>query len=172
MGTGKKEDFLTTNKARNAIMAKKFEDLFSKTQADMVSRSLDYVENRADDIFIHCSYEEGRITCNVFYRINGKVVRRSKVNDALTYEEKKSFQYNISDARQQQLVHAINDNIEEMAKLCKEENQPVPAEIKIRYNVRKNSMKSEFGYDLLYSNKPDVRITDIFDAWFSKIKNE
>jgi hypothetical protein len=153
-------------------MAKEFEDNFSAIHADMVSVCLEYVENKADDIFIHCSYEEGRITCNVFYRVNGMIVRRSKVNDALTDEEKKTFQYDVSDARQQQLVHIINDEIEKIAKLCKAASQPVPTEMKIHYNVKKNSMKVDCCYCLLYSNKPDVRITDIFDSWFNQIKQE
>ncbi len=38
-------------------MSKTFEELFSEIQSDMVSICLEYVENRADKIFIYCSFE-------------------------------------------------------------------------------------------------------------------
>lgn len=152
-------------------MTNQFEDEFSYLQADMISICLEYVSGKADEIFIHCSYEEERISCNVFYKINNILVRRSKVNDALTIEEKQVFQYDTSDNKQQQLVHIINDNIDEIAKLCIAKNLPMPTEMKICYCVKKKSMKAQYCYDLLYSNHPDIRISDIFQSWFNEIRS-
>lgn len=153
-------------------MAKQFEDEFSGLQADMVSICMEYVDGKADEIFIHCSYEEERISCNIFYKINNIIVRRSKVNDALTEEQRRNFQYDTSDNRQQQLVHIVNDNIENIGKLCTAINHPIPTEMKIHYDVSKNSMKAQYCYDLLYTNRPDVRISDIFTAWFNEISQK
>jgi hypothetical protein len=153
-------------------MAKVFEDYFSEIQADMVSVCLEYVEKKADNIFIHCSYEQGVSACNVFYQINGKIVKRSKLNDALTDKQKTSFQYDTSDERQIKLVHIINDNISQIDKLCKENNHPTPTEMKIKYNVAKNSMKADYCYDLLYTNNPDKRVSTIFKAWFEEMSGE
>lgn len=73
-------------------MNKVFEDFFSELQADMVSICLEYVSNNADTIFIYCSFEEKVISSDFFFLINGKVVRKNKLNDAL---EKMKINFNI-----------------------------------------------------------------------------
>jgi hypothetical protein len=150
-------------------MEKVFEDFFTELQADMVSICLEYAANKADEIFIHCSCEQGIVTANVFYRINGVVVRRSKLNDALSDEQKKSFQYDVSDARQQGLNRIVNENIRKIEKVCKDNNRPMPTEMKIRYNVSKNSMKADYSYDLLYTNDENKKVSEIFKKWFEEV---
>ncbi len=49
-------------------MPKVFEDYFSELQANMVAVCLEYVEDRADDIFIYCSYEPKIYAFDVFLR--------------------------------------------------------------------------------------------------------
>jgi hypothetical protein len=150
-------------------MAKLFEDYFSELQADMISVCREYVQNKADNIFVHCLYEADVTTCNVFYKINGTVVKRSKINDALTAEEKRQFQYDVSDERQKQLIHIINDDIEKIATLCKQYSRPMPVEMKIIYDVGKNNMKANYVYDSLYANNPDKNAKSIFNDWFEEI---
>jgi hypothetical protein len=151
-------------------MSKSFEDTFSELQADMVSICLEYVENRADNIFIHCSWEQGVSACNVFYCINGSVVRRSKINDVQTNEQRHNFRYDTSDIRQQKLLTIVNDDLEKIESLCHQNKRPMPTEIKIKYDVTTNSMKANYCYDLLYTNNPDKRVSDIFNDWFEEIK--
>ena len=77
-------------------MNKVFEDYFSELQADMVSICLEYVFERANKIYIYCSYEEGLVSNDFFYNINGKIVERHKLNDALVNEkDKESLTYDI-----------------------------------------------------------------------------
>ena len=49
------------------IMGKIFEDYFSEYQADMVSICLEYVDWRADAIYIYCSYESNTIYGDCFF---------------------------------------------------------------------------------------------------------
>jgi hypothetical protein len=153
-------------------MAKVFEDYFSEFQMDMLSICLEYVENLADEIYIHCSCEQGIVSCNVFFRINGTIVKRSKLNDALPEQQKKNFLYDISDIRQQKLISLVNEDIKRLEMLCKQNNHPVPTELKIQYNVALKSMKSYIGYNLLYTNDPEKRLSQIFDAWFTEVCKE
>jgi hypothetical protein len=44
------------------IEEKSFEDLFSKLQAEKGSICLKYVIEKAEEIFVYCSYEEGMIS--------------------------------------------------------------------------------------------------------------
>ena len=47
-------------------MDKVFEDYFSELQADMVSICMEYVEKRAERIYIYCSFEDNVIS-SVFF---------------------------------------------------------------------------------------------------------
>ncbi|UTR13227.1 DUF600 domain-containing protein [Salipaludibacillus sp. LMS25] len=150
-------------------MSKVFEDKFSELQADMVSICLEYVEDRAEKIFIHCSLEKKLVSSSFFYCINGKVVERHKLNDALDSED--DFQYDTSGERQSGVLNIINDNIVAMLKLCEEYNREMPTEIKLIYNVAENSLKADYRYDMVYSNYPDKSPDDISMEWFDEIKS-
>lgn len=49
-------------------MEKIFEDYFTQFQADMVSVCMDYVEKRADVIYIYCVYERNVLASGFFIR--------------------------------------------------------------------------------------------------------
>lgn len=150
-------------------MNKVFEDFFSELQADMVSICLEYVSNNADTIFIYCSFEEKVISSDFFFLINGKVVRKNKLNDALEKNENK-FQYNTSVDRQRGVMRIINGDIEKIYKLCNEYNREMPTEIKLVYKVDKNSLNAEYKYDLIHTNDPVKTADDISMEWFEQIK--
>ena len=94
-------------------MNKVFEDYFSELQADMVSICLENVEKRADKIYIYCSCEDKNISSCYFYKINGKIVSRSKLNDAINISEE---QYDVSIERQKAVTKVINENIKKIMK--------------------------------------------------------
>ena len=54
-------------------MKEGFEQIFSDIQTDMVSICLEYVEKKADKIYIYASYEAKTISCDFFYSVNGKI---------------------------------------------------------------------------------------------------
>ena len=70
-------------------MEKMFEDYFSEIQADMVSICLEYVEKRAEKIYIYCSFENGMISSGFFYKVNSKIVKKNKLNDVIVDGQKK-----------------------------------------------------------------------------------
>ncbi|UTR13925.1 DUF600 domain-containing protein [Salipaludibacillus sp. LMS25] len=150
-------------------MSKVFEDKFSELQADMVSICLEYVENRADEVYIYCSYEGNSITCNFFYRINGKVVKKHKLNDVIDKSE--SFQYDTSAERQDGVLDIINEDIEKMGKLCEEYSRDMPTEIKLIYNVANNSLKADYRYDMVRSKDTDKIGYDIYLEWFEEVNS-
>jgi hypothetical protein len=64
-------------------MKKEFDRYLAELQTKMVAVCMEYVENRADDIYIYASYEPEMYAFNVFYRINDKVVRKNQLNEAV-----------------------------------------------------------------------------------------
>ncbi len=104
-------------------MSKLFEDKFSELQADMVSICLNNVKKRAEKIYIYCSYENGVISSSYFYNINGNIVERHKLNEAIKIGEER---YDVSVDRQKDVMKIINSDIEELLKICKEYGRPMP----------------------------------------------
>lgn len=47
-----------------------FEDRFSELQADMISICMEYIEERADKVYVYASCEESIISSKFFYLIN------------------------------------------------------------------------------------------------------
>ena len=110
-------------------MGKMFEDYFSEIQADMVSICLEYVEKRAEKIYIYCSFEDGMISSGFFYKVNSKIVKKNKLNDVIVDGQKK---YDVSIPRQKGAINIINDDIKALKRLCQEHQKEMPTQIKCR----------------------------------------
>ncbi|SME20298.1 hypothetical protein BACERE00175_03981 [Bacillus cereus] len=147
---------------------KEFEDKFSELQADMISICMEYVEDRADKVYVYASREEGIISGSFFYCINNKYVERHKVNDALEDEDER---YDVSTKRQSMVLRIICEDIEKIEELCKEYERDMPTEMKLIYDVHSGKFKAQYKYDLVYTND-EVKTASYFaDEWFEEVKN-
>ena len=147
---------------------KEFEDRFSELQADMISICMEYVENRADKVYVYASCEEDMISSSFFYLINNKYVECHKVNDALENGEER---YDVSPERMFQVLQIIGEDIEEIEVLCKEYEKDMPTEMKLIYDAKSGKFKAEYKYDLIHTNE-DIKTADDFaDEWFEEVKN-
>jgi hypothetical protein len=154
-------------------MRKVFEDLFSELQSDIVSICLEYVNNRADKIYIYCSYENGIISSDFFYNINGKVVERHKLNDAIQEQiDKQNLEYDVSTERQDAVLNIIEEDILKIKSVCQKYDRDMPSEIKLIYNVKDHKLKAKYRYDLVYTNDPVKSADDIAMEWFDQIQTE
>jgi len=148
-------------------MKKVFEDYFSELQADMVSICMEYVENRAEMIYIYCSCEEGVISSDFFYRINGTIKERDKLNDLHSINT-----YNTSVERQDGVLEIINEDIIKIKELCKQYGREMPTEMKLIYDVKRNSLAANYKYDLIYSSDPEKTADNVANEWFEEIKRK
>ena len=145
-------------------MAKVFEDLFMDLQADMVVACVGYVKGRADKVYVYGSYEGRTISSDWFYEIDGQVVARHKTNTI-------SLEYDVSGRNQNICLDILNESIDDMIDLCKDHNRPMPTEIKMIYDVKKNSLDVQYKYDNQWLNHKTKYADDIADEWFEEIKN-
>lgn len=151
------------------LMTKVFEDYFSELQADMVDICLEYVEDKATKIYIYCSCEQGCISSDFFYNINGKIIERHRLNDAV---DGGRFQYDVSSERQSAVLNIINEDIMKIQDLCQEYKREMPTEMKLEYDVNKNSLNAQYRYDLVYSNDPEKTDDDMENEWFEELKSQ
>jgi hypothetical protein len=144
-------------------MGRVFEDYLGDMLTEMVAASLEYApEARA--IYIYGSAEKGAYAFNVFYNIDGQILKKHQVNESGCHS------FDISDERQFALLHFGADEMIKFEERCKEFQQPMPTQIKLVYDAGKNSMKSDLSYDIKYSNTKDVTSNNIFNSWYDEVR--
>lgn len=146
-------------------MSKVFEDYFSEIQADMVAVCFEYVDGKAEELFIYCSNENDTMSVSYFYKINNMILERHEIN-------KEVSSIDVSIDRQEKVMSILLSDLQRLEDLCKEYSKDVPTEIKIRYNIPKNSLEAKYSYDILYSNSEEKSTEDIEQEWINKLKEE
>ncbi|QXE02895.1 immunity protein YezG family protein [Terribacillus sp. DMT04] len=147
---------------------KEFEDRFTELQADMISICMEFVEDRADRVYVYASYEESIISSRFFYLINNNYVKSHRLNDAIEDGVKK---YDVSPERGFQVLDTINDDIEKIKVLCEEFGKDMPTEMKLIFDVKSGGFKAEYKYEPVYTNHDTKTARQIADEWFEEIKS-
>ncbi len=145
-------------------MGKVFEDYFSEFQTDMVSICLEYVEKRAEKIYIYCSFENNMLSSGFFYKVNGQVVKKNKLNEVITDKQK---EYDVSITRQKAAINIINDDIKALNKLCQEYQREMPTQIKLVYDVTANTLNADYCYEAIFSNDENKTAYDVLEEWYN-----
>lgn len=147
-------------------MNRVFEDQLMDIQSDMISLSLEYVENKAETVYIYVVLEDGLVSFDVFYKIGGFISEKSDVNEYL------SEKINDSDDIQFSLLEYGIEDAEKIEVLFEENSKEVPTEIRLVYDVKNNSLKSNYIYDAMYEKNEDLSVSDVFDAWIQEEKSK
>ena len=147
-------------------MNRVFEDQLMDIQSDMISLSLEYVENKAEIVYIYVVLEDGLVSFDVFYKIGGFISEKSDVNEYL------SEKINDSDDIQFSLLEYGIEDAEKIEVLFKENSKEVPTEIRLVYDVKNNSLKSNYRYDAMYEKNEDLSVSDVFEAWIQEEKSK
>lgn len=129
------------------LKEKMFEDYFTEIQSDMVSICLEYVENKADEIYIYTSFESNVATSNYFYNIGGNILKKHNLNNA-----NNGFNYDVSLERQRDCLQILIDDIKQLVEVCKKYGRPMPTEIKMVYDVKTKQFNADYKYNLVHSN--------------------
>ena len=138
-----------------------FEDEFSTVQTDMIQICLEYVGEKADKIYIYGSFEDSTISCDFFYKIAGKILERHELSQV-------GKMYDTSIERQKACMHILNDDIKKMITICNQYKMDMPTEMKIVYDVSKNSVSAEYKYEPVYSQYSDKTADDVSQKWLEE----
>ncbi|WP_336883429.1 immunity protein YezG family protein [Priestia koreensis] len=147
---------------------KEFEDQFSELQGDMISICLEYVEDRADKVYVYASCEEGITSGRFFYLINNKYLEPHKLNDAL---EDGDERYDVSPKRGFMVLRIICEDIKKIKELCEEYGRDMPTEMKLVYDVKSGNFKADYKYELVYTHDDVKTAGHIADEWFEEVKS-
>lgn len=108
-------------------------------------------------------------SCNFFYKVNGKVVKKSRLNDVIVDGQE---EYDVSISRQRDVMAILNEDMVALRKLCEEHQREMPTQIKLIYDVSANSLDADYRYDIIYSNHKNKMADDILEEWFESEKNK
>ena len=136
-------------------MDSNFEKQFSELQADMISICLEYSERKCETIFIHIICENESVFANFFFRINGIMRKKAKLNDA---------ESSVSMARQKEALSIITKDTRKIIDLCEKNGRPVPTEFKLVYDVASGSLQADYSYEPVTSSQKSDRI--VSEEWF------
>lgn len=145
-------------------MNRVFEDQLMDIQSDMISLSLEYIENKAETVFIYVVLEDGLVSFDVFYKIGGFISEKSDVNKYL------SEKINDSDDIQFSLLEYGIEVAQKIEVLFEENSKEVPTEIRLVFDVKNNSLKSNYRYDAMYEKNEDLSVSDVFETWIQEEK--
>lgn len=146
-------------------MNKIFEDKFTELQTDMIQICLEYVSYNAELVYIYASYEDNVISCDYFYKINGKLLERHKLNNNAV------MIYDTSIQRQKTCMKILNEDVKKMIAVCNEYHKDMPTEIKLIYDVKNNKVNANYEYKIKYSSDAEKTADDMAEEWFRQEKN-
>ena len=147
-------------------MNRVFEDQLMDIQSDMISLSLEYVENKEETVYIYVVLEDGLVSFDVFYKIGGFISEKSDVNEYL------SEKINDSDDIQFSLLEYGIEVAQKIEVLFEENSKEVPTEIRLVFDVKNNSLKSNYRYDAMYEKNEDLSVSDVFEDWIQEEKSK
>lgn len=144
----------------------KFQRKFENITREMVSLAFEYVNNddkNVEGVFIIGSNEDEFVYYDCFFRINGNLLERHKINDT-------GQKYNVSDEAQLKFIKLANQDLKDLINLFKEYKKDVPTLIKMEYYPKTGKFDCNLDYDIHYSNKSDGTPHEVAELWFDELK--
>ena len=141
---------------------KNFEDKLSEIQKDMISLALELAEEKIDTAYIYGSYENHSLSFNSFFAKDKKVYTINKL-DELGIE-------NLTTDRMFQYLDIGISDLERFITLFQEDKKQAPTQLKLVYDNVNKKAKAQYSYDLFYSNSDKITADDIFEQWYSEVK--
>ena len=134
-----------------------FEKAFTEVQKDMISTCLEYVEDKADKVYIYVCNEEHEICCDFFFEIAGKVYSRHKLPEG----------YDTDADRQFSCLDMLNHAVLKLRDLCNKYDNDAPSEMKIIYDAVNHKVDAKYRYGNVLGE--DEMPEDVAEKWFNEI---
>ncbi|GAA1011942.1 hypothetical protein GCM10009551_097380 [Nocardiopsis tropica] len=118
-------------------MSNEYESALAEHSSEIVSAAVDYAGSGVEDVFVYLSTED-MLFGDVFFRQHGEVVDTVGIQGVDTSGE-----------RQRALMSYIVAQLRLLVKAARDNDQPVPSEMRLRYDVRDDHLTSELRYGSL-----------------------
>lgn len=132
----------------------------------MIDIAFEFVNHNNEEvngIYLYASMEGG-CSYNVFYNIDGQLVKLHKVNTVL------KKQCDISGERMFRLLNHGNGYLKEMIDLFQRDNREVPTLMQLVYAPATGKPDNKISYELQFTHSKTKTSKDVFDAWYEEVK--
>lgn len=147
-----------------------FENKLKGIYSDMIDICLEYVDDKADKVYIYGSCEAGSLSSDFFYCIDGEVRKKNNLNKPILCSNR-GFIYDTSEDRQSQVLNILIEDIQKLKRLHDKFKKDMPTEIKLVYNVKTKELTTKFKYEEIYLSSDTLLPLHISNEWFNQVKN-
>lgn len=123
-----------------------FEERLMDIEGDILSAAAEYVDGKAEFIYVLCRDTGTSVNNDFFFKIGGVIREKTEVNEGKRFFERK---HDISPMRQMGTTMEIANCQMNIKKLFREAGRQEPAFIKLEYNNDTGRLEMECGYDEL-----------------------
>lgn len=143
-----------------------FEDELMAVHRNITLSCLQYVQGKADKIFMYCILEDGLTTFNSFFKIGTNYCLASKVNNYLSSDQAIDIS---SNAQRKMLMEAIED-LEALREICSHYERETPREIWLVYDVKADKLQWDYSYDDRFAKDKKLSYVDELEKWLEEAK--
>jgi len=133
-------------------MAKVFEDEFMDVQSGLIDLCMEVSNGNVDKIYAYCAVGEYSLMFHAFFMVNGKITRLHDLEG-------------MTEGLESEFLHVGTGDLNLLRDLGKKYNRPIPAEIKLYYDVPSGKFHAEYDYNPAFVKNRRVGPEDTFRAW-------
>ena len=141
-----------------------FEEKFMDLQSELISLCLELVEQKAEKVYAYGSIEKKSKAFNVFYEIDERIVHKHELNK---YQTK--YVYGTTSQMRMQLMKIGVENLAKIEHLCRENDMPIPTELKMVYDVATGKYNADYKYTEVCTAKTGIDTSVIFMDWYKEM---
>lgn len=133
-------------------MAKVFEDEFMDVQTGLIELCMEVSGGNVDKIYAYCAVGERSFMFNAFFMVNGQIkdlMELQGMTHGLAFE----------------FLEVGTKDLISLKNLEKKYNRPIPAEMKLYYDVPTGKFHAEYDYNPAFMKHKRVSPGDAFCAW-------
>ena len=146
-------------------MRRTFDESLQDILQSMLSVCLEFIGEKADAVYLHCSVEEGMSSADVFFDIDGALRQTHELDTADAGAD--TF-----DERLSSLLGCLLDDLDQLIELHEGNGREAPTEMRLHYDVVPKNLSVSFSYERKFSHSDTLLPSDVFDVWYEEVKSQ
>lgn len=146
----------------------KLEDELMIVHRNITLSCLQYVQGKADKIFMYCITEKHLSRFDVFFKIGENYSHVHKVNDYLS----KDNEIDVSGKAQRKMLYEVHEDLAAFREIFNHYEQERPSEVWLIYDVKAGNLQWDYSYQNRYEKDENLIPEDEFEKWFEEVKTK
>jgi len=142
------------------------DDAIGRATADLVSVARDFVDAKADDVFVYGSMEATTLKADMFFALDGSFYERHELASAP--EPLGSCDTDIP--RQRLYVRELTKVLRELHEVCKAHDWPRPTELKVHFAEATRTVRTDVDHDVKWFGLEGLTPSDVFAEWVRSVR--